>query len=349
MAYNKRYNPDALPAHAEPDQAAQLLAGGAPSQPPPRTSSRQDSSSYRPNPSSQSSSYNKPQPPRPDDRYGRHSPSGTYDTGRPAPQGSYSDAGRPPPASNYDAGRPPAPGSYNDGSSRQYSSRYSIGSPPPQNYGYGQLGPPPAKDYTSRPPAQAPPPTPAPPKDASDKDALWPLFRAVDKDQSGQLSEKELKAALVNGDWSSFDPHTVKMMIRMFDTDRSGTINFDEFCGLWGFLAAWRTLFDRFDLDRSGNISYNEFSDALVAFGYRLSPSFITLLFRTYDRRGENAMSFDLFVQACISLKRMTDVFKKYDDDRDGYITLSFEEFLTGAQSLFLMNSISSSTDTGLY
>jgi Ca2+-binding EF-hand superfamily protein len=34
-------------------------------------------------------------------------------------------------------------------------------------------------------------------------------------------------------------------------------------------------------------------------------------------------MSFDLFVQACISLKRMTDVFKKYDEDRDGYITLS--------------------------
>lgn len=41
-------------------------------------------------------------------------------------------------------------------------------------------------------------------------------------------------------------------------------------------------------------------------------------------------MSFDLFVQSCIVLKRMTDVFKKYDDDRDGYITLSFEEFLTG-------------------
>lgn len=33
-------------------------------------------------------------------------------------------------------------------------------------------------------------------------------------------------------------------------------------------------------------------------------------------------------VQACISLKRMTDVFKRYDDDRDGFIQLSFEEFL---------------------
>jgi Ca2+-binding EF-hand superfamily protein len=93
--------------------------------------------------------------------------------------------------------------------------------------------------------------------------------------------------------------------------------------GLWGFLSAWRLLFDKFDVDRSGGISYSEFKEALVAFGYRLSPQFVQLLYRTYDRRGQNSMSFDLFVQACISLKRMTDVFKKYDEDRDGYITLS--------------------------
>lgn len=127
----------------------------------------------------------------------------------------------------------------------------------------------------------------------------------------------------MNGDWSSFDPYTVKMMIRMFDSDRSGSIGFDEFCGLWGFLAAWRNLFDRFDADRSGNISLDEYTNALVAFGYRLTPQFVDTLFRTYDKRNEGAISFDLFVQSCISLKRMTDVFKKYDDDRDGYITLS--------------------------
>jgi Ca2+-binding EF-hand superfamily protein len=33
----------------------------------------------------------------------------------------------------------------------------------------------------------------------------------------------------VNGDWTPFDPHTVRMMIRMFDTNRSGSVNFDEF------------------------------------------------------------------------------------------------------------------------
>lgn len=99
---------------------------------------------------------------------------------------------------------------------------------------------------------------------------------------------------------------------------------------LWAFLASWRTLFDRFDADNSGTISLSEFSNALVAFGYTLSAPFVALLFRTYDKRGEGAMSFDLFVQSCISLKRMTDVFKRYDDDRDGFVTLSFEEFLSG-------------------
>ena len=51
----------------------------------------------------------------------------------------------------------------------------------------------------------------------------------MDKRGTGQLTEEELRAALVNGDFTSFDPHTVKMMIRMFDSNGSGTIGFDEF------------------------------------------------------------------------------------------------------------------------
>ncbi|KAL1891789.1 hypothetical protein Cpir12675_004830 [Ceratocystis pirilliformis] len=194
-------------------------------------------------------------------------------------------------------------------------------SPPPQPTG-------PRPVANTAPSANRPPTSPndtnAPGADAT----MLPLFRAVDKDGTGQLSEKELGAALVNGDWSSFDPQTVRMMIRMFDSDRSGTIGFSEFCGLWSFLASWRTLFDRFDSDRSGTISLPEFSNALVAFRYRLSPSFVETLFDSFDKRRNGMMSFDLFVQACISLKRMTDAFKRFDDDRDGYITLSFEDFL---------------------
>lgn len=137
------------------------------------------------------------------------------------------------------------------------------------------------------------------------------------------------------------------MMIRMFDRDNNGRVGFDEFVALWRFLAAWRELFDRFDEDRSGRISFDEFNNALVSFGYRLGQPFIELLFTTFDRKGrgkvapvagqKQGMSFDLFVQACLTLKRMTDVFKRYDEDRDGYITLGFEEFLTGE---FLLPSL---------
>ncbi|PHH70172.1 hypothetical protein CDD80_6177 [Ophiocordyceps camponoti-rufipedis] len=214
-------------------------------------------------------------------------------------------------------------------SSSHGQSRYESKPPPPVPSSYAMTSPPPSSSH-GRPhqAASRPPPSPATESSSGADPTLLPLFRAVDKNGTGQLSERELSKALVNGDWTAFDIQTVRMMIRMFDSDRNGTINFDEFCGLWSFLASWRTLFDRFDVDRSGNISLAEFTDALIAFRYRLSPHFVELLFRTYDKRNEGVMSFDLFVQSCISLKRMTDVFKKYDDDRDGYITLSFEDFL---------------------
>jgi Ca2+-binding EF-hand superfamily protein len=147
----------------------------------------------------------------------------------------------------------------------------------------------------------------------------------------------------VNADYSPFDQYTIKMMMRMFSSAPNlSTITYPEFQNLWRFLAAWRELFERFDEDSSGRLSLGEFSKALIAFGYRLTQPFVSVLYTAYNEKGarlderrgsggriSDGMSFDLFVQACISLKRMTDVFKGYDEDRDGYVTLSFEEFLT--------------------
>ncbi|KAI4163801.1 MAG: hypothetical protein LQ342_002574 [Letrouitia transgressa] len=322
MAYNSGYNPDALPAHAEPEQQ-QFRQNAPPTRPRPSASSNPQPYMNQPPPQP---SYQSQPPPQPSFQ-SQHSAQPAYQ-GQPPLQTSYQN--KPPPPmpqpvqhmNNQAYGRPPPPNSNSNPYNRP-------GSPPPQNYGFNSS--PPQHPHRRSPPQSRPPATPAPTNSQSSQDAsLFPLFKAVDKTGSGQLTERELRAALVNGDYTSFDPHTVKMMIRMFDTDKSGTIGFEEFCGLWGFLAAWRSLFDRFDEDRSGYISYGEYSNALVAFGYRLSPTFITLMYKTYDKSGDDRMSFDLFVQSCIILKRMTDVFKKYDEDRDGYITLSFEEFLTG-------------------
>ncbi|KAH8694023.1 hypothetical protein BGW36DRAFT_399205 [Talaromyces proteolyticus] len=269
MAYSQKFNPDALPAHIEPDKAAELLANAQGQQRPP-----------------------------------------------PPPKG----------------GLGPAPGA---------ASRFH--SPPPQNYGHGPR--PNINSMNRAPQHPLPPSSPAnvlPPSGptSDDPQQLLPLFRAANVSRSGALSESELGSALVNGDYTAFDPNTVKTMVRMFDRNGDGVIRFEEFVSLWKFLAAWRELFDRFDEDRSGRISLEEFEKALTAFGYRLSRTFVRVMFSTYESKGRRravvapysgsgGMGFDLFVQACISLKRMTDVFKRYDDDRDGYITVSFEEFLT--------------------
>lgn len=186
MAYNKRYNPDALPAHVEPEQvrvhrwicdlikllttpkAAAILGSGnsSSSQRPPRT--------------------DKPAPPLPSQAL---RPNDRYDS-RPHDGGHGSSGSSP----RYDS-RPPDPRYGSGGGSAGHSPRYDsrpdpradqryndYGSPPPQNYGYGRGGPPPHQSHGRPPVSNRPPPTPAPPRDANDRDALWPLFKAVDKD-----------------------------------------------------------------------------------------------------------------------------------------------------------------------
>ena len=52
---------------------------------------------------------------------------------------------------------------------------------------------------------------------------------AVDKDRSGQINSLELQMALVNGNCSRFSEDACKMMIDMFDSNQSGTIDLNEF------------------------------------------------------------------------------------------------------------------------
>lgn len=124
----------------------------------------------------------------------------------------------------------------------------------------------------------------------------------------------------------------------MFDRDHDNSVDFKEFEFLWRYLGEWRKIFVRFDRDMSDTISLDEFTTALLEFGYTLSRGFTKKVFDQYahhsTKTGDPVMSFDMFVQACINIKRITDVFRKRDVQRTGIITLSFEEFLTAFMEL---------------
>ncbi|KAG0171881.1 Alpha-1 3/1 6-mannosyltransferase alg-2 [Apophysomyces sp. BC1034] len=188
--------------------------------------------------------------------------------------------------------------------------------PPPQGYGSPatphQGGYPPTQNYGRPPPPQGPPPGADP--------QLWNWFRAVDADNSGQLTVDELQRALVNGDWSPFNIETVRTMVNMFDTDNTGTIDFNEFAGLWKYIEDWKKCFQTFDADGSGSIDRGEMQNALRTFGYNLSDRFVDVLIKTFDKYGKGDVTFDNFVQACVNVKTLTDSFRTFDTDNDGWI-----------------------------
>jgi len=232
------------------------------------------------------------------------------------------------------------------------------GAPPGPPYGGYQQGygaPPPNPAYGTHPGgyAPAPPqhgggyggghagftnPQDAPPPGADPM--LWQWFIAVDTDRSRAITATELKTALTNGDWTPFDLDTVKLLMSLFDTDRSGTIGFNEFAGVWKYIQDWQNIFKTFDRDRSGFIDGRELSDALTTFGFPLSPPLLDLLQKKYaSGTGSHGapppgINFDRFVRACVVVKQLTEAFRKFDTDRDSWIQINYDQFMHTVLSL---------------
>ena len=107
------------------------------------------------------------------------------------------------------------------------------------------------------------------------QDDIRSWFTSVDSDRSGQISPLELQQALVNGNMSKFSEETCKMMISMFDANKSGTIDMNEFGQLFSYVQQWRGIFMGFDRDRSGSIEAGEFTQALAQMGFNFSPQLV--------------------------------------------------------------------------
>uniref|UniRef100_A0A8C5XK52 Programmed cell death protein 6 n=3 Tax=Microcebus murinus TaxID=30608 RepID=A0A8C5XK52_MICMU len=182
--------------------------------------------------------------------------------------------------------------------------------------------------YSYRPgPGAGPGPTAGPA--LPDQSFLWNVFQRVDKDRSGVISDNELQQALSNGTWTPFNPVTVRSIISMFDRENKAGVNFSEFTGVWKYITDWQNVFRTYDRDNSGMIDKNELKQALSGFGYRLSDQFHDILIRKFDRQGRGQIAFDDFIQGCIVLQRLTDIFRRYDTDQDGWIQVSYEQYLS--------------------
>jgi len=117
------------------------------------------------------------------------------------------------------------------------------------------------------------------------------------------------------------------MMIEMFDTNMSGTIDVNEFEKLFNYVNQWKAMFESLDKDRSGRLEQQEVVQAFQQMGYRFSPTFVQNLLTKFDPRGRK-LTLDNFIVASVQIKRLTDSFRTRDREMRGQVNLAYEDFI---------------------
>jgi Ca2+-binding EF-hand superfamily protein len=156
----------------------------------------------------------------------------------------------------------------------------------------------------------------------------------VDKDRSGKIDATKLQVVLVNGNGQNFSMTACNLMINMFDTDRSGTIDVVEFEKLYNYINQWLSVFKTYDRDQSGAIEEAELTQALTQMGFRFSPEFIKFLISKNDPANRREISVDQFIVLCVQIQRFTEAFRSRDSEQRGVITIGFEDFLNIALTM---------------
>lgn len=166
-------------------------------------------------------------------------------------------------------------------------------------------------------------------------DPLYGYFQAV-AGADGQIDANELQQCLttsgISGSYQPFSRETCVIMINMLDRDYSGKMGFTEFKELWGALNQWKNAFMNYDRDRSGTVEPHELQQAVVSFGYNLSPQAHGVLLRRYSTDGK--VKFDDFVALCVRLRALTDQFRRRDTQQNGSATFQYDDFVQVAMSL---------------
>jgi len=146
----------------------------------------------------------------------------------------------------------------------------------------------------------------------------------VDRDGSGTITSDELANVAIGGLRLGID--TAIKLVRIFDVNNNGSIDFQEYASLHKFLLSMQATFSTADKDKNGKLDVQEIHNALEAGGFKMSYQSSQALYRKYDTG--YGLNMQQFIQLVAHVALCRTSFEVRDRERKGLITLDFNQLL---------------------
>mmetsp|Transcript_16269 Transcript_16269/g.24262 ORF Transcript_16269/g.24262 Transcript_16269/m.24262 type:complete len:235 (+) Transcript_16269:52-756(+) len=150
-------------------------------------------------------------------------------------------------------------------------------------------------------------------------------FMSVDINRDGSITAVELQNLAFGGRPLGFD--TALKLVKVFDKDFSGTIDFYEYATLHKFIQSMQKAFAVADSDRNGTLDAREIHGALRASGFMLSFQAVNAMHRKYNKRGYG-VSFPDFLSMAADIALLRSKFEWMDKQRQGYVTINLDQLI---------------------
>jgi Ca2+-binding EF-hand superfamily protein len=148
-------------------------------------------------------------------------------------------------------------------------------------------------------------------------------FRHYDVDHSGSIGKDEIEKMFKDFGLTHITGAVLDSIIDEVDKDKSGEIEFDEFCAMMSkvtgvrkkiqpreylephVLDKYRVAFNAFDVDRGGSISVRELDQLLRRHGVHLPSWKVDQMLAKYDSDASGELDFSEFAAMMVDLKKV--------------------------------------------
>ena len=158
-------------------------------------------------------------------------------------------------------------------------------------------------------------------------------FESIDQDRSGTITPAELQNLAFGPQRQALGLDTAIKLTKVFDKDRSGSIDFFEYATLHKFITSMQKSFSDTDTDRSGSLDANEIHNALRVAGFSLSLDAISAIHRKYNKHG-TGVKFPDFLAMAADIALLRTQFERFDRARAGYIQIDLNSLIVIASEI---------------